>query len=493
MPGSLCHGTGGRSMHGTVADVTSRPRNGGRRGSGRRAGETGCEDSYPHMRKAFAQVPGAPQRDARPAARTDRGEARIVDPGGVHAAQRRPGIPGAGRRRKAPAWRPRRGAVTCSVGTTRCARVVDGGLLRERLPGGPLGPRGLQRPLEVDRGRHTVPDVPASRPAHTARQERPLGRHRREPLVPQHDGDLRELLKGADESLGPPGRGPDRPVEAAGETDDDSLGEVIAAQACDLRSIFLQGPVGDGLEGRRDRSRRVAHGHADAAAAEVHAEDAAHDTSGTRPRASRTMWGRSANAASRRPGAPLPPWASSARPPPRVPRRRLRRSSTRVASPPRAIAPGVATTTSSSRPLVAAAATTTPDGSRVLSWSPRTRKVAWSAPGTVTPTTVIPSTSWASFRTASTSTVAGAGGRSPPLLRSRSARTRSGTSPGEAWSSSATRRSVLAASWARRTAALPVTASMRRTPAPTDPSDVIRKRPISDVFATWVPPQSSRL
>src|SRR5579875_439116 len=442
----------------------------------------------PRMRKAFAQVPGAPQRDARPAARTDRGEAMIVDPGGVRAAQRRPGIPGAERRLKAPA-----GAGACSVRTTRCARVVDGGLLRERLPGGPPGPRGLQIPLEDDRGRHTVPDVPASRPAHTALQERPLGRHRREPLVPQHDGDLRELLKGADESLGPPGRGPDRPVEAAGETDDDSLGEVIAAQACDLRSIFLQGPVGDGLEGRRDRSRRVAHGHADAAAAEVHAEDAAHDTSGTRPRASRTMWGRSANAASRRPGSPPPPWASSARPPPRVPRRRLRRSITRVASPPRAIAPGVATTTSSSRPLVAAAATTTPDGSRVLSWSPRTRKVAWSAPGTVTPTTVIPSTSWASFRTASTSTVAGAGGRSPPLLRSRSARTRSGTSPGEAWSSSATRRSVLAASWARRTAALPVTASMRRTPAPTDPSDVIRKRPISDVFATWVPPQSSRL
>ena len=39
----------------------------------------------------------------------------------------------------------------------------------------------------------------------------------------------------------------------------------------------------------------------------------------------------------------------------------------------------------------------------------------------------------------------------------------------------------------------PVTASMRRTPAATPPSDVTAKRPMSPVARTWVPPHSSWL
>ena len=38
----------------------------------------------------------------------------------------------------------------------------------------------------------------------------------------------------------------------------------------------------------------------------------------------------------------------------------------------------------------------------------------------------------------------------------------------------------------------PVTASMRRTPAPIDSSFVMRNNPISPVQWQWVPPQSSR-
>ena len=38
-----------------------------------------------------------------------------------------------------------------------------------------------------------------------------------------------------------------------------------------------------------------------------------------------------------------------------------------------------------------------------------------------------------------------------------------------------------------------VTASIRRVPAPTEPSERIKKGPISAVQRTWVPPQSSWL
>ena len=43
----------------------------------------------------------------------------------------------------------------------------------------------------------------------------------------------------------------------------------------------------------------------------------------------------------------------------------------------------------------------------------------------------------------------------------------------------------------RSTAAVPVSASMRRMPEATLPSEVITNGPISPVWVTWVPPQSS--
>ena len=45
--------------------------------------------------------------------------------------------------------------------------------------------------------------------------------------------------------------------------------------------------------------------------------------------------------------------------------------------------------------------------------------------------------------------------------------------------------------WARCTAASPVMASTRRVPAEMPCSAVTRKRPISPVWWTWVPPQNS--
>jgi hypothetical protein len=46
-------------------------------------------------------------------------------------------------------------------------------------------------------------------------------------------------------------------------------------------------------------------------------------------------------------------------------------------------------------------------------------------------------------------------------------------------------------SWSRSRAAMPATASRRRTPEATAPSEMILMAPIWPVLATWVPPHSS--
>ena len=65
------------------------------------------------------------------------------------------------------------------------------------------------------------------------------------------------------------------------------------------------------------------------------------------------------------------------------------------------------------------------------------------------------------------------------------------TSCGFAFTRDATDFNVCSSCCAKARAALPVTASIRRTPEPIPPSEVIRNWPINPVFSTWEPPHNS--
>ena len=188
-----------------------------------------------------------------------------------------------------------------------------------------------------------------------------------------------------------------------------------------------------------------------------------------------------------------PAWARSGRPPPPLPPTAAEAARARVTASNRPVRSGEMPTTMLALPSAVETRATTPLPS--LRWMASARFLS-SRAGTSPRLR-------AARRMPLTSSTAAA---SPPVARRRwssviwrssrrrssiSASRRAGSSRGGVFSvaaASASARSVSAMRWR---AASPVVASMRRRPAPIAVSATMRKRPISPVRRTWVPPQSS--
>src|SRR3546814_471889 len=147
-------------------------------------------------------------------------------------------------------------------------------------------------------------------------------------------------------------------------------------------------------------------------------------------------------------------------------------------------------------PPLAPASTTTVSPSCCLRRSTASRSALASKPSSRAARTLMPPTSTAPDARSAVAPLAAlafndSSSRSSLFCFSSSARSLSAASavvPPSSCAASPNRRSS-AATWS--SAPCPVTASIRRTPAETPPSDTILNRPMSPVRETWVPPHSS--
>jgi len=121
----------------------------------------------------------------------------------------------------------------------------------------------IQVRLQEKRGGDAIDRGASPFSANAAGDHRSLGLGRRHPFVDQLDRQARRDAKRRGERLGRFCLGPERPIHAARQADDDVRGVVIPGRGNQARHKRLPRLRVDGAERLRDRPGRVAQGEAD--------------------------------------------------------------------------------------------------------------------------------------------------------------------------------------------------------------------------------------